>query len=147
MREIANRLEHLGCINRDIRLAIAMTGPHCDRLVTLRADFSFECSQLLNQLTARLATTEHARIASRILDAFVTMQQSLGQHQQQWTTDEIRREPEGYIAASFRVHTAVINFLEDALDGIENAVFAARGRRSAPSAFAGEADIRLTRAG
>ena len=136
MREVANRLERLGCINRDIRLAAAMTGPNCDQLLTLRADFSFESSQLLNQLTGKLVQTEQARLASRILDAFVSMQQVISGHQQKWSLLEVERDPEGYIAGSRRVQDCVIRFLEEALDEVDEAETAARALRERQSSDA-----------
>jgi len=126
MREVANRLERLGCINRDIRLAVAMTGPPCDWLLTLRADFSFESNQLFNQLTGKLADTDQARLASRILDAFVSMQLMISGHQQKWSLVEVERNPDGYIAGSRQVQDCVIRFLEEALDEVDEAVMAAR---------------------
>ena len=130
MREVANRLERLGCINRDIRLAAAMTGPNCDQLLTLRADFSFESNQLLNQLTGKLVQTTQARLASRILDSFVSMQQVISSHQKKWSLLEVERDPEGYIAGSRQVQDCVIRFLEEALDEVDEAEMAARALRA-----------------
>jgi len=125
MRDVANRLERLGCINRDIRLAVAKTGPNCDHLLTLRADFSFESSQLLNQLTGKLGENEQARLASRILNAFVSMQQMISSHQQKWSLAEIERNPDEYVADSRLVQASVINFLEESLDVVDDATIAA----------------------
>ena len=144
MREVANRLEHMGCINRDIRLTAMLTGPACDRLIALRADFTFESNQLLNQLTAKLTGYEQARLASRILAAFVSMQQLLTGHQQSWTSAEVERDPDGYIAASLKVHAVVINFLEGALDAVEIAARPQGNDRPAISPFAQAAPDRLT---
>jgi hypothetical protein len=141
MRELANRLKRLGCINRDIRLAVAMTGPNCDQLLTLRADFSFESNQLLNQLTGKLVQTDQARLASRILDAFVSMQQVISSHQQKWSLAEVGRDPDGYIARSRQVQDCVIHFLEEALDQVDEAEMAARALQARHSPDA--APIRL----
>jgi|GEM_PF-4183434 len=140
MREVANRLQHMGCINRDIKLAVSLTAPHCDRLLSLRADFSFECGQLLNQLTGKLSAYEHARAASRLLDAYVTMHRLITAHQQRWTMGEVARDPDGYIASSQGTHGAVINFLEDALGIVHDA---ATLSRSSP-AFSAAPPVRLT---
>ena len=129
MREVANRLERLGCINRDIREAAALAGPNCDQLLTLRADFSFESNQLLNQLTGKLVETDQARLASRILDAFVSMQQVISGHQKRWSLVEVERNPDGYIAGSRQVQDCVIHFLEEALDEVDDAAMAARKLR------------------
>ena len=133
MREVANRLERLGCINRDIRLAVATTGPPCDRLLTLMADFSFESNQLFNQLTGKLADTDQARLASRILDAFVSMQLMISGHQQKWSLVEVERNPDGYIAGSRQVQDCVIRFLGEALDEVDQGAMAARALRAGQS--------------
>ena len=142
MHEVTSRLERMGCINHDIRLAAAMTGPSCDRLLALRADFSFEANQLLGQLTGKLLETEQARLASRILDAFVSMQKVILRHQQDWPFAEVERDPDGYVAGARQVQSAVIGFLEDALDEVDEAARAARGRQAEPAAL--PAPIRRT---
>ena len=134
MRDVANRLQHMGCINRDIRLAISLTGPHCDRLLSLRADFSFECGQLLNQLTGMLAAHEHGRAASRLLDAYVTMHRLITAHQQRWSISAIERDPDIYVASSQGMHAAVINFLDDALGIVEEVAAPSRHRAEVPHA-------------
>lgn len=116
MREVINRLEHLGFINRDIRLAIAVHSPTCDQLSTLRADFSYECSLLLNQLTAKLSSHEHARTAWQLIDLFVVMHRTLAAHQQRWTVREIKQAPESYLAEAQLIHSQIINFIEQGLD-------------------------------
>jgi hypothetical protein len=147
MREVANRLERLSCINRDIRLAVTMLGPQCDRLLTLRADFGFECTQLLNQLTAKLAINEHAWVASRILDTFVSMQQMLTGHQARWSARNVEADPDGFIAASAEVHAKVINFLETALEAIDEVTIQAGRRRHDSKAIAHGEPVRLTGTG
>lgn len=143
MRDVVNRLEHMGCINRDIRLAVALTGPNCEQLLSLRADFSFECGQLLNQLTAELAEHQHARAASRLLDGYVAMHRLLTGHQQRWSQGKIARDQDGYVTSSHAVYAAVINFLEDSLSIVQAAL-----APTAPiSAFAPVGAVRLTGTG
>lgn len=144
MRELANRLQHMGCINRDIRLAISLASPYCDRLLSLRADFSFECGQLLNQLTGKLYTHEHARAASRLLDAYVAMHRLMNAHQQRWSSAEIGRDPDGYIASSQGMNAAIINFLEVAMGIVDDAAAPLRFESSSASAFAPAPTVRLT---
>jgi len=143
MREVANRLEHMGWINRDLQLAVAITGPKSDRLCELRADFSFEGNQLLNQLTGMLAQLDHAQLASRLIREFVAMHQMLSQHQQHWSPSQIARDPEGFASKARQMNAAIINFIEGALEAISAAV----SPKEPTSPFAPQPGVRLTRTG
>jgi hypothetical protein len=140
MRELANRLERMGCINRDIRLAVAMAGPQSPQLAGLRADFSFECNLLVNQLTAMLAVPTQAQLASRLLDQFVLMRRSTAAYQKRWTISESERDPDGFDASTHEVNVGALNFIEDAFE----AVTAAPTSPRASYAFAPGSDLRLT---
>lgn len=144
MLELVERLERMGRINRDIRLATSNASPRCDRLVALRGDFNFECSQMLNRLTAHLACHVNARAISRIQDDILSMHQMLAQHQQRWSVFEIERDPASYAAQSKSVHVQVIHYLEQAhaaLAAISDGPNPALGAPSDP--FAPEARVRL----
>ncbi len=140
MQDLTSRLEQLGSINQGILKAVKNEGPQCAELLVLRADFSFECNQLLNQLTASLNEHQHGRLASRLLGEFISMHQMLSLHQQKWPPFEIARDPESYLTRSQTINAAVIKFIETAIRSISEAFVAP----TATSPFAETAPVRLT---
>jgi len=116
MFELVERLERMAKINRDIRVAAASAIASCDRLLALRADFNFECAELLNNLTGLMIDQDHSNLISKLQHEVVSMHQMLGHHQRRWPIDEIKTDPEGYLSNSAAVHSHVLRYIETSLN-------------------------------
>ena len=118
MFELVERLERMGQINRDIREAAATAVADSDRLVQLRADFNFECNELLNNLTGLMTEQDGTSLVSRMQDEVVSLHQVLSQFQQRWTIAEIKINPDGYFTGSSEVHTYILGYIENSLSSL-----------------------------
>ena len=118
MFELVERLERMARINRVMRVAAASAIASCDRLLELRADFNFECKELLDNLTALMVDQEHSRLISKLEHEVVSMHQMLGHHQRQWPIAVIKSDPEGYLANSAAVHVYVLQYIETSLNDL-----------------------------
>lgn len=115
MFDLVERLERMGQINRDIREAAATAVADSDRLVQLRADFNFECKELLNSLTGLMTDQDRTRLISRMQEEVISLHQILSQYQQRWTISDIRLDPDGYFTDSSQIHAYILGFIENSL--------------------------------
>jgi hypothetical protein len=118
MFELTERLERMAQINRDIRVAAATAIANCDRLVALRADFNFECNELLNNLTGLMAGQHRTRLISRLQTGVVSMHRMLSEYQRRWPIVQIKLDPEGYFTSSAQVHIYVVRHIENSLGAL-----------------------------
>jgi len=115
MFDLVERLERMGQINLDIREAAATAVADSDRLVQLRADFNFECKELLNSLTGLMTDQDRTRLISRMQEEVISLHQILSQYQQRWTISDIRLDPDGYFTDSSQIHAYILGFIENSL--------------------------------
>jgi len=118
MFELVERLERMGEINREIREAAATAIAGSDRLVQLRADFNFECNELLNSLTGLMTEQDRTSLVSRMQAEVVSLHQILSQFQQRWTIAQIKLDPDGYFGDSSQVHVYIVGYIQNSLGSL-----------------------------